>query len=124
MSWLRETAFRIRNMPFPGKSPWQSLVQLEVEDVLSPGSFVPWKRTGDISSCGPSDPCYQVDEDQGTVRFGDGFCGMPPEGRIRLLSMVETLGSRGNVTQGTRLMPEDTAQAKELFCIQDNGPGP
>lgn len=107
----------------PWKEPMAESVQLEVEDVLSPGSFVPWKRTGDISSCGPSDPCYQVDEDQGTVRFGDGFCGMPPEGRIRLLSMVETLGSRGNVTQGTRLMPEDTAQAKELFVYRTTAQG-
>lgn len=108
----------------PWKEPMAASVRLEVEDVLAPGQFVPWRQTRDLSSCGPSELCYQVDEDQGTVRFGDGFCGMPPEGRIRLLSMEETKGSRGNVTQGTRLMPEEApAWGGELFVYRITSPG-
>ena len=101
----------------PWKEPMADSVSLEVEDVLDPGRFIIWKQTRDLSSCGPSELCYQVNEDQGTVRFGDGFCGMPPEGRIRLLSMEETKGSRGNLTQGTCLLPEDPADRRETLSV-------
>lgn len=87
----------------PWKEPIAGSVRLEAEDVLCPGRFEAWRRVEDFLGCGPSDRCFVVDEDQGTVRFGDGRHGMPPEGRIRLLSMEETRGGDGGVKAGTEL---------------------
>lgn len=100
----------------PWKKPIASSVRLEAEDVLCPGHFQEWKRVEDFSECTPSDRCFVVEEEQGVVRFGDGYYGMPPEGKIRLLSLEETNGSRGNIKTKTELCRKDSPGEERFVC--------
>ena len=82
-------------------------VGIRAEDILSPGRTVPWKRIGDLLDAGPEDRCFTADEQTGTIRFGDGFHGLPPEGRILLTSYAETAGMNGNVKERSVFTAED-----------------
>lgn len=109
--------FPSQEYPLPWKEPMADSVKIAVEDVLSPGKFIPWKREEDFSECGPESLCYQVDEERGCICFGDGFCGMPPEGQIRLLAMECTRGSGGNVKTGTKAWWEENREAGEFEMV-------
>ncbi len=79
-------------------------VRIEAEDVLYQGKMTEWNGTGDLLSCGPEDLCFQPDEEAGTVRFGDGWHGMPPEGKIVLKGLKESAGAAGNVREGAEFV--------------------
>lgn len=61
------------------------------------GGYKEWKLVEDFSESTQSDRHFVIDEDKGTIRFGDCICGMAPEGEILLISMAKTLGELGNV---------------------------
>ena len=84
-------------------------VEIRVEDNLQPGKMIPWKRTEDLYAAGPEDLCYLLDEREGTVRFGDGWHGLPPEGRIEVTALTETAGSSGNIKEHSVFSAEDPA---------------
>lgn len=130
-TWRNEEAFYLaeaNGFPcqeyfLPWKEPIEESVEIAVEDVLSPGQFVPWKREEDFSECGPDSLSYRVDEERGSICFGDGFCGMPPEGRIRLLAMEATRGSGGNVKPGTAVLWERKEGAGEFVMVSERERG-
>lgn len=111
-TWERETPLLLgEGNGFPAQQfalPWQKVmadsVKLEVEDPMFPGLFQKWRRVEQFSGCGPEDLCYQVDEDQGVISFGDGFCGMTPEGKIRVLSMERTWGGACSIKEKTAMV--------------------
>ena len=82
-------------------------VEISAEDILHPGKMVPWRRVEDLLEAGPEDLCYVLDEHMGTVRFGDGHHGLPPEGQIRVTAISESAGTGGNVKE------------KSVFTVQD-----
>ncbi len=82
-------------------------VEISAEDILHPGKMIPWRRVDDLLEAGPEDLCYVLDEYTGTVLFGDGFHGLPPEGRIVVTAISETAGADGNVKE------------KSIFTVQD-----
>ena len=81
-------------------------IRIETDDPLNPGKIIQWTRTDDFFSCGPEDMCFLADETTGTIRFGNGWHGLPPEGNIVLKSVTGTSGSAGNIKNGSLLYPE------------------
>lgn len=81
-------------------------IRIETDDPLNPGKIIRWTRTDDFLSCGPEDMCFLADETAGTIRFGNGWHGLPPEGNIVLKSVIGTSGSAGNIKIGSVLYPE------------------
>lgn len=77
-----------------------SSVELAAEDPEHPGNFEIWKQVRDFSGSLPEDRHFIVDGEHGEICFGDGYHGMPPEGRIRLIRISRTEGSGGNVKKG------------------------
>lgn len=57
-----------------------------------------WKQVEDFDNSRPEDHHYRVED--GVLLFGDGIHGMPPEGRIKVSRMQQTLGAEGNVKAG------------------------
>ncbi len=82
-------------------------MEIIAEDILNKGHFELWKKTDELLELGPEDKCYMLDEQSGTVRFGDGFHGMPPEGRILVTALSETEGKGGNIKEHSLFMAED-----------------
>lgn len=70
--------------------------QIMVQETGNPDCYVPWTKVIDFSQSGPED-CHYILSAAGTVRFGDCFRGMAPEGDIIITSARETLGRGGNV---------------------------
>ena len=93
------TGFPDQRIPLPAEKVLSESVRLMAEDVLHPGSMLSWERVEDLFSCGPEDRCFEVDEDTGMLVFGDGWHGMPPEGRIVLTEFSECEGSGGNLKE-------------------------
>lgn len=57
------------------------------EDANLPGLWVRWRRVVDPLDEGPRERVYALDEETGTVRFGDGRHGMiPPVGRDSIVA--------------------------------------
>ncbi|MDO4803530.1 MAG: baseplate J/gp47 family protein [Lachnospiraceae bacterium] len=81
-------------------------VQIETEDLLSPGKRISWLRTDDFLSCGPEDMRFLPDEHAGTIRFGNGWHGFPPDGKIFLKAVAETAGLAGNIKIGSVFEPD------------------
>ena len=90
----------------PQKSFLADSIQIESEDPLNPGKMIRWSKTDDFLSCGPEDRCFLPDEDAGTVRFGNGWHGLPPQGKISLKAVTGSSGSAGNVKIGSVLYPK------------------
>ena len=99
------TGFPDQVCEIPQKDLLESSLKVEVEDITHPGRLVPWTRTSNILSCGPEGQCFLADETNGTIRFGNGWHGMPPEGRIVLKAVTETAGSNGNIKAGSVIVP-------------------
>ncbi len=89
-------------LPFP--QVMSDSVKLQVEDPFCPGHWRDWEQVEDFSGSSPEDLCYQINEEQGTVVFGDGYYGMPPEGEIRLLALESTWGGECSIKEKTQVM--------------------
>ncbi|HEX6036939.1 putative baseplate assembly protein [Longimicrobium sp.] len=85
----------------PGTSIERETFVLEVEDPER--GYVPWARVEDLATAGRDDAVYQLDEEAGTVRFGDGMRGMVPRTgmRVRVARMRAGGGEGGNLPAGT-----------------------
>lgn len=60
-----------------------------------------WRRTDDLLSARPSDQVFDLDEEAGLVRFGDGIRGARPPAGARLFAAYQYGGGRqGNVGIG------------------------
>ncbi len=70
-----------------------------------------WERVEDFDASGPEDRHYILDEEKGTVTFGDCHRGLAPEGEILIAGQAVTLGPGGNVKGGSirEVHPEDLA---------------
>ncbi len=89
--------FPNQEYPLPSEHFLADSVEIQAEDILHPGRMNLWKRQDDFFAAGPGDFCYTLDEQAGTVRFGDGWHGLPPEGRIVITAFSETAGAGGNI---------------------------
>lgn len=80
----------------------------------------PWEQVEDFRGSVPEERHYRLED--GMVIFGNGICGMMPEGLIRVRRMVRTLGSDGNIKSGTinRMeLTSDIGQAVSIFHEMD-----
>ncbi len=61
--------------------------------------LVRWNRTQELALCGPQDRVYELDAEEGRIRFGDGVHGaIPPAGQDNILVRYSFGGgSRGNI---------------------------
>ncbi len=85
-----------------------------IEDDEYPGSFHMWKRVEDFDASGPEDLHYQLDTDNGILKFGDGFHGMMPEGRMIIAGYSLYMGEQGNIRSG-RFKNQDNARVISNF---------
>ncbi len=76
-------------------------VALDVEE-QGAGRWVPWTQVDDLRATGVDDRAFAVDAEAGTVRFGDGRRGRPPQigERIRVSRYRYGGGAAGNVGAG------------------------
>lgn len=70
-------------------------------------AFTIWNMVNDFAGSSPEDRHFTFDSRDGTVRFGDGRHGLPPEGEIRLIAYARSFGKNGKVkknqiTEGAR----------------------
>lgn len=72
-------------------------VEVQVEDVLNPGTYQTWKQVEDFESSSPEDQHYRIDTDRGMLVFGSGYHGMMPEGTVIMNRLSVTRGQEGNV---------------------------
>ena len=95
----------------PGKGQLAEDLQLLIAEPDQPGVWSLWQRVEDFDASGPEDRHYLLDEEAGTVSFGDCIRGMAPEGEILLAGHAVTLGPGGNVKAGriSALAAEDGA---------------
>lgn len=94
-------------------------LQLLVQDVEHKGGWRMWKKVRDFGKSTPEDMHYVFDSRRGVIQFGDCIHGMAPEGEIILIGYARTMGSDGNVRQGTInhfLMPLNTGIKMHNIC--------
>lgn len=111
------TGFPDQTFPLPAERFLAGSLKIEAEDVMHPGKMLPWERTDELYACGPEDRCYFPDEISGTVRFGSGWHGLPPEGRILLMEFEETAGAAGNVKEHTELVCREPGLSGRIFTV-------
>ena len=111
------TGFPDQSFSLPAEQFLADSVKIEAEDVLHPGKMLPWNGTENLYDCGPEDRCYLPDEISGTVRFGNGWHGLPPEGEIRLKAFAETAGASGNVKERTELVSREPGFSGRVFTV-------
>jgi predicted phage baseplate assembly protein len=72
-------------------------LQLEVDEAGR--GFQPWQQVDDLLLAGRDDSVYALDEEAGTIRFGDGVRGRVPETgrRVRIALMRSGGGAAGNL---------------------------
>ena len=99
--------FPNQEYPLPLEHFLTAGVEIEVEDILQSGHFEIWEKAEDLLDMGPEDKCYMLDEQTGTIRFGDGFHGIPPEGKILVTVLSETEGRGGNIKDRSAFTVED-----------------
>lgn len=58
-----------------------------------------WTKVEDFHCSGPEDRHYRLEKEG--ILFGDGIHGRSPEGRIRIMRLVRSLGDKGNIKSGT-----------------------
>ncbi|MEG1683024.1 MAG: hypothetical protein RR295_04280, partial [Oscillospiraceae bacterium] len=84
----------------PEKGQIYESFSLLVEEADCPGAWRLWDKVEDFDSSGCSACHYLLDEETGTVTFGDCVHGMAPEGEILIAGQAITLGADGNVKAG------------------------
>lgn len=80
-------------------------VYLMIEHPEYRGVFEQWRRVDDFHASGPEDRHFVVEEESGTICFGDQMHGLAPEGEIRILGVRKSRGLAGNVKKG-QIHPE------------------
>ena len=95
-----------------GKGQLTDSFALLVEETDRPDVWSIWQRVEDFDISTPEDRHYILDEETGTVTFGDCIHGLAPEGQILIAGHAVTLGSAGNIKGGrlTAIHPEDLQQ--------------
>lgn len=85
--------------------------QLLAAEPDRPGAWSLWERVEDFDASSPEDRHYILNEEEGTVTFGDCIHGLAPEGEILIAGQAVTLGPGGNVKAGRiqGIHPEDAA---------------
>ena len=101
--------FPNQEYPLPSAHFLSDSVEIFVEDILRPGKMEPWKKVDTVFAAGPEEHCYTLDEQAGTVRFGDGWHGLPPEGKIVVSAFAETEGTGGNIKERAVFAAADPA---------------
>jgi hypothetical protein len=88
-----------QTVQLPGGSVDAGSLILHVEES---GRFVPWRMVDELATASRNDPVFRLDEEAGTVTFGDGVRGkVPAEGaRIRVVTMRCGGGAAGNLSPG------------------------
>jgi hypothetical protein len=86
-------------LPAPGVDPESLEIQVEENGQ----GFVPWQRIDDINLAGRDDRVYVLDEEAGSIRFGDRVRGrVPAPGRrVRVAFMRAGGGVAGNLPPGS-----------------------
>lgn len=72
-------------------------LEIMVEDTMEKGIFQQWKKVESFDVSTPEDYHYKLEEDTGTLFFGDCERGRTPEGKIVIICYKRTLGNMGNV---------------------------
>lgn len=62
--------------------------------------FLPYHKTEDFDNCGPEDPVYILEDEEGRLLFGNCEQGMAPDGEIRIIRMKTSFGKAGNIKAG------------------------
>lgn len=70
-----------------------------------PGCFSSWSRVKDFNCSGPEDRHFLFEEETGSLKFGDGFHGLMPQGKLILSGCEVSAGGEGNIKQ-TKMQPE------------------
>ena len=103
--------FPNQTFALPQKGQIYESFRLLVAETDRPGAWSLWDRVEDFDTSSPEDRHYILDEESGTVRFGDCVHGLAPEGEILIAAQAVTLGPGGNVKAGRvgAVHPEDLA---------------
>ena len=85
---------------------------LLIQEPDRPEAWSLWERVEDFDSSSPQDRHYILDEERGTVTFGDCIHGLAPEGEILIAGHGVTLGPEGNAKAGRirEIHPEDVGR--------------
>ncbi|QHI72593.1 baseplate J/gp47 family protein [Aminipila terrae] len=87
--------------------PYQEF-KIQINNVMQKGfeifvegenGFTVWQRVEDFDISGPESKHYNLDEEQGIIRFGDCEKGMAPDGRIIIIGCRTTMGQNGCVKE-------------------------
>ncbi len=65
--------------------------------------YVPWQRVQDFAAAGKEERCYVLEEEKGILKFGDGWHGKAPEGRIEVTGYALCAGLSGNMQKNQML---------------------
>lgn len=95
---------------------------LLVEDVLNPGAYRQWTPVDSFDGSAPEDLHFQVEEETGSLLFGDGYHGMPPEGKILLIHVETTRGTAGNI-KASRIEDCESLPQNSFFSAACHGFG-
>ena len=112
-----------QEIPLPGQSIEPESLQIQVEE---PGrGYQLWQQVEDLALIGRDTAAYSLDNEAGTIRFGDGVRGRIPEVgmRIRVAQMRAGGGRSGNLSPGSlteisALGLERQAIAQKLQLLQ------
>ncbi len=74
--------------------------EIIAENPERPGAWEKWERVENFHRSSPEDRHYCLNVETGTITFGDCEQGMAPEGRMKIIRCVRSLGSRGNIRRG------------------------
>lgn len=75
-----------------------------------------WEKVDNFHCSRPEDRHYRLDEEKGRAVFGDMEQGLAPEGTLRIIRYVQSLGRRGNVRCGQI----QTLEASEIPAVVSN----
>lgn len=68
-----------------------------------PNYFVPWRRVVDFAAAGPLERCYVLEEEKGILKFGDGWHGRIPKGKLEITGYALCAGLSGNMQKNQTL---------------------
>ena len=75
-----------------------------------------WKKVENFHCSTPEDRHYCLNEEAGVILFGDLEQGLAPDGTVRIIRYVQSLGRRGNVRCGQI----QTIEASDIPAIASN----